>query len=143
MVLRVYQAVLRLYPAGYRAVFAREMVETFRQAMEQARKRGHLTFVAFVTCELAGLLNGAFTEWMAKWTAREAYLTSRRARREVLELPSDVVAIQGHIDHVLRSMEFAIAHHDFPKARFYSDQERIARTLLERLLRQNELEPAP
>lgn len=31
-------------------------------------------------------------------------------------------------------IEFAIAHHDFPKARLYCEEERVARLCMERLL---------
>jgi hypothetical protein len=40
-------------------------------------------------------------------------------------------------------MEFAIANHDFPKARLYSDEERIVRAQLHRVMREYKLnEPA-
>jgi hypothetical protein len=48
--------------------------------------------------------------------------------------------VQTCLERALASMEFAIVHHDFPKARFYSDQERVTRAQLRRLIREYNLE---
>ena len=55
---RAYHALLRLYPADYRAMFAAEMARTFDQIADD-----RLTLA-----ELFGLLSGAASEWIAKWT---------------------------------------------------------------------------
>ncbi len=129
-----YRAILRLYPAEYRAVFAPEMLATFDQAAMDSRKRGVLHFVSFATREFAGLLKGLFAEQMAKWAAQEAYITSRSSSTDSTQLPAEIVEVQSRLAHLLRGMEFAIAHHDFPKARFYSNEERVTRAMLERLM---------
>ena len=131
---RFYRAILGLYPAEYRSAFTTEMVEAFQEASASFRKRGLLEWIWFATREFAGLLKGAVAEHIAKWNTQDAYLTSRSASRpDSDEFPVEIVDIQRRLEHLIRSMEFAIAHHDFPKARFYSNEERIARALLQRL----------
>ena len=137
-----YTAILRLYPAQYRQAFEQEMIETFAQAAMDSRRGGPFRFVVFTACELAGLLNGFLFEWTAKWANQEAYITSRSSVPQRTDLPGEVAEAQTRLEHLLRSMEFAIAHHDFPKARFYSNEERIAREQLRRLVRKYRLESA-
>jgi hypothetical protein len=78
----VYQAILRLYPTEYRAAFAPEILQTLEQAASDRRAQGHILFLSFAVCELTGVLTGLFSEWMAKWTAREGYVTTRCSPRE-------------------------------------------------------------
>jgi hypothetical protein len=110
------------------------MLEDFNQAAADCRKRGSVAFACFVIRELTGLLRGLLTEWMAKWTANSSYLAACTELQERSDLPLEVVAVQERLQFILRRMEFAIAHHDFPKARLYCDEERITRAHLERLL---------
>jgi hypothetical protein len=135
---RTYRAILSLYPAEYRAIFAPEMVKVFEQAKADAKKQGVLSFALFAACELGGLLRGLVSERIRKSIAQEAYITSRCECRQDTEAPAEIVDVQRHLEHLIRAMEFAIAHHDFPKARFYSNEERNTRALLQRLLRGSE-----
>jgi hypothetical protein len=137
-----YKAVLRLYPAEYRAAFAGEILQTLDQAVSERRTRGRASFISFIVGELIGVLSGLFSEWMAKWTSREGYVTLRCSPSTVLDLPAEVVEAQQCLDRALASMVFAIAHHDFPKARFYSNEERVTRALLQRLMRKYRPEEA-
>lgn len=61
--MRIYVALLRLYPRDYRAMFAREMRNAFEIAADQTRAQG-----MFVAAELIGLIRGAVLEWIAKLT---------------------------------------------------------------------------
>src|SRR4051812_21071848 len=131
----VYRAILWLYPAEYRATFADEMIEAFEQAKADSRKRGMLHLLAFAICELAGLVKGLFTERAVKLAAPEAYISSRSAPRQNTDVPVEIHDVQRHLEHLIRSMEHAIAYHDFPKARLYSNEERTTRALLQRLQR--------
>jgi hypothetical protein len=131
---RIYEAILRLYPAEYKAAFASEMISVFEQAAADHKKAGTLTFSWFSACELAGLLKGLLAQHLAKLAARDSYITERCALQQNTGLRDDIAEAQRHLEHLLSSMEFAIAHHDFPKARYYSDEERIARTRLEQLM---------
>lgn len=135
-----YKAILALYPAEYRTAFAPEMLQTLEEAIADRRTRGRAAFLSFAVCELTGILTGLISEWMAKWTAREGYITSRCSPRSISDLPMEVVEVQQRLDRALASMVFAIAHHDFPKARFYSNEERVTRVLLQHLMNEYKLE---
>jgi hypothetical protein len=136
---RCYQAILRMYPAEYRAAFAPEMLSTFQQATEDRRHRGILIRFAFAASELAGLLRGLVSERITKWNEQDAYITERCASLPQSDLPAEVADVQHRLQQLIRSMEFAIAHHDFPKARQCSDEERITRAELRKLARKHNL----
>jgi hypothetical protein len=129
---RVYQTLLQLYPADYKALFAAEMLNTFVKADEECRAKGRLRFMRFVFAEMMGLLAGAVTEWALE-------LSTGRSIRDRLSNPSvggrqdDIAEAEKRIETMIGNMVHAIANHDFPKARFYSDQERAARDHLWRL----------
>ncbi len=125
---RLYQFLLKFYPAEYQAAFAREMLATFYQAAAQHRRAA---FARFSVREVFGLLTGLLTERAAKRTHGRQYLFTQRAG-----LPDEIVEVHQRIQQLIRSMEFAIAHHDFPNARRYSDEERIARARLNELIRE-------
>jgi hypothetical protein len=129
-----YNTILRFYPAAYREAFAAEMIETHQQASAEARNRGPLACISFSARELTGLLTGLFSEWVAKWTASGPYITSRCSSRAASDGPPEIAEVQTRLDQLIRSMEFAIAHHDFPKARFYANEERITRARLQQLM---------
>ena len=131
---QVCLAILRLYPAEHRSIFAQEMMETFEQAALDWRKRGLAAFLYFAVWELTGLVSGLYTEWIAKCTAPAGYLASQTRVWPASNVPAEVAHAQKRVQHLIGCMEFAIAHHDFPKARLYSDQERVAREQLHRLL---------
>ena len=136
---KLYQTILCLYPAEYRAAFASEMLQILEQAWRDHQSRGRISFLSFTVRELTGLATGLVSEWTAKWSARDGYVTARCWPKNDPQLPADVAELQTQLRHALSSMEFAIAHHDFPKARFYSDEERVTRAKLERLLTQYSL----
>jgi hypothetical protein len=62
--IRIYVALLRLYPRDYRAMFAREM----RNAFEITARETRADVIPFVAAELIGLIRGALSEWIAKLT---------------------------------------------------------------------------
>src|SRR5579875_1393124 len=130
----LYRAILWLYPAEYKAAFATEMWGTFEQARADSKNRGILHFALFTLRELLGLLRGLFAQRIANVTAHDAYVTARSASSHEVGASTDIGDIQRHIDFLIRSMEYAIAHHDFPKARYYSVEERMARARLQTLL---------
>ena len=131
-----YQAILQLYPAEYRAIFAPEMLQTFQEAAIERRGRGRAAFLRFAVRELTGLLGGLSREWRAKWTAQDGYMSSHSPFGLGAELPTDMFEIQRRLRRVIGCMEFAIANHDFPKARLYCEEERVTREHLERLKRE-------
>jgi hypothetical protein len=140
---KIYRAILQLYPPEYRALFAAEMTQTFDQAALYHRKRGPGAFPRFAATELTGLLSGLATEWVARWTAQGRYMSSSLEPVNDSNLPPNIVVTQRQLRRVLSCMEFAIAHHDFPKARLCSDEERIIRKELDRLLAEDKLSSSP
>ena len=68
---RTYRTLLRLYPADYRARFAREMQNAFERAQER-RLLSRPDFIRFLLREFTGLLTGAGAEWIAKLTTDSA-----------------------------------------------------------------------
>ena len=69
---RAYEALLRLYPYDYRALFAPEMSSAFEATANECRAQGGSIFVRFVLAELTGLVLGAWKEWIAKLTTGSA-----------------------------------------------------------------------
>jgi hypothetical protein len=135
-----YRAVLKLYPAEYRAAFASEMTEAFEEARISSGEGGPLKLILFAAREFAGLVRGLIVEYAAKWAAQDAYITSRCNAGHDSKLPAEVVEVQLRLEKVLRSMESAIAHHDFVKARLYSNEEHMTRALLHRLVNEYKLD---
>src|SRR6266568_3665078 len=125
---RIYGVLLRLYPRDHRVLFASEMLRVFEQAAEERRGRGWNVLILFTLTELAGLMRGAGTEWIARSTPREVPLAPIHPVDELTEA-------QRHVDLLVKNMVDAIATHRFPKARSLADAERSAREQL-RLLQQ-------
>jgi hypothetical protein len=89
------------------------MLAVFDRAAEERRKCGWTSYVRFVLAELIGLLKGVAAEWSAP--------------------PNEVMEAEKRIELDIKRTVYAIAHHDFPKARFFSDQERKDRANLQLL----------
>ena len=140
---QAYRAILRLYPAEHRAIFAEEMLQTFGQAALDWRNQGFPAFMCFAAWELTGLLSGVFMEWISKWTAQDGYMNSPCLSQQESNLPAEVVDIEKRLKLLINRMEFAIAHHDFPRARLYSDEERIVRAQLNQVVSEYKLNEPP
>lgn len=65
-----YAALLRLYPAPFREVFAREMAEVFEEVRADRRARGFFEYFLFLFSEIAGTIGGAFRMWSARLVER-------------------------------------------------------------------------
>ena len=146
---RIYRALLQLFPHDYRSCFEAEMLEAFSRASSEQLAPGRCAYVHFVCGEIAGLAMSLPREWIAKATTT----TPIRARslpdlrlmrpagvaREVWfaaaarNAPDEIEEAQRRVELCLRRMEHAIATHDFPGARFYSDEDLKARAHLSRL----------
>lgn len=148
----VYRALLRLYPSDYRLFFAAEMLDAFGRAAEEQRALGGLAYGRFVGVELVALTLSVPLEWMAKLSTsrsirarslpdlrmmrpagvpRELWFAS--ARRMSAAAPDEIAEAEQRVEFCLRRMEHAIATHDFPRARFYSNEDLKAREKLRRL----------
>lgn len=132
--IRAYETLLRLYPERHRRLFGREMPTVFKEAAEERRSRGLPAFIAFLLRETAGLLVGGSLERLS------ALVYSSPSDPLRCTHPDEFAEAQERITFVLRRMEYAIAHHQFEKARFYSNEERKERKKLELAKNQNEPE---
>jgi hypothetical protein len=75
-----YEALLRLYPSGFRFAFAQEMTSVFEQAADDYQPRGFLAYGRFLLTEFFGLLAGAFAMWTDEYMER----SRRRVRARFL-----------------------------------------------------------
>jgi len=131
----VYRSLLRLYPEKYRQLFAEEMQATFEQAASDSGRKGRRAYAWFAVFELIGLARGALGEWTATLSAVETYLAGCSSEMDIAGAGSDVRDLQRRVQILIGRMEWAIANHDFPRARLYCEQERVAREELKRILR--------
>lgn len=141
---RAYQTLLRLYPSDYAGLFGGEMLNAFEQATADRRPQSALAFIRFLVAEFTGLSFGAAAEWIDKLTtdrsvrgrhlpdlrmmrppgvARELWFAGRcRDGADVL-LPTEILEAHAQISMLIDRTVHAIAHHDFPGARRYSQEE--------------------
>jgi hypothetical protein len=151
---QTYRTLLRLYPSDYRALFVLEMQNAFERTAEERRLLGRPAFFRFLLSEFIGLLSGVGAEWIAKLTTdnsvRGRCLPDLRMMRPPGvswalwfagayqsdgqgSLPEEVLEAESRISTLIQRMIHAIANHDFPGARRYSYEERLARDELRRL----------
>jgi hypothetical protein len=133
---QIYAALLRLYPKDHRTRFAAEMLNVFEKAAEQRGGEGRLALVRFVQSEFIGVMFGAGAAWIAKSTAG----SSARGRSLCMSvgqstLPNELIEAESRVAILISRTVHAIANHDFPGARSYSNEEQAARENL-RLLRE-------
>jgi len=128
----IYQSLLRLYPAGYRANFGAEMLDAFEKAAEDARALGAAVFVRFVLTEFAGLARGACAEWISKLSGGIVYAPTPAVAGEGT-LPREVFEARRRVAMLTHGMTRAIAAGDFKRARDYSYEDRAARENLRRI----------
>jgi hypothetical protein len=116
---RIYSTLLRLYPLEHRALFESEMLMLLEEASAEQRARGRAAFFWFALRELVGLVGGGGFEWIAKCGRPGRYLEPVPCGAERLAF-------------LIRRMEYAIAHHQFEKARYYAEEERLEREKLQK-----------
>lgn len=157
---QAYRTLLRLYPSDYRALFALEMQNAFERAEKEHRLSGRPVFIRFLLGELVGLLSGVGSEWIAKLTTdssvrgrclpdlrmmrpasvpRELWFAGAYKGQVQGSLPDEVLTAQARVSMLIERMVHAIANHDFPGARRYSYEERLARKELRRLRQKHDI----
>lgn len=62
---RVFQLLMRLYPAEHRRVFGAEMLAVFDRAAAERRAQGRAAVARFAFAEVMGVLHAAPAEWCA------------------------------------------------------------------------------
>ncbi len=126
---RIFGWFLNLYPREHNEIFGDEMLAVLDATA--AKLRG-VAFARFVIAEIAGLLFGAGAEWAQRFSGAGGYVRQQTAAGSIS--PDPVVQARLRIAVNLRRMEYAIAHHDFARARRYADEDLRERELLRRLL---------
>ena len=154
---RIYRTLLGLYPLDYTARFAGQMLAACENAAEEPRARGGAVFLRFAILEMAGLVEGATREWMAKLTTeksvrgrrlpdlrmmrpvgvpRELWFAGAGATLSGSPAPDDVSQAQRRIALLVSGMTDAIARRDYEQARTLSYQEGRERQKLRRIPKQ-------
>lgn len=139
---QVYGALLLLYPRDYRSLFAGEMIAVLQEAAAGREKCGGCGLLHFAVGEVSALLKGAGVEWAAKITGG-GYLRRGGNADQATELwaaesagnegVNEIQAAEKRVELMIRRMEYAIANHQFQKARWYSDLEQRERKKLRQL----------
>jgi hypothetical protein len=140
MTKRIYKMLLHFYPAEYTAVFAAEMLTVFDEAADEYRNRTWPAFLLFTIRELAGLISGGLTERLTRATRRHDYIVSCSGVMPETTLPAEVFEGAQRVKFLIARMEYAIAHHQFEKARLYSNEEHKERENLLLLKKQYGIE---
>ena len=121
---RAYRWCLWLYPREYRERFGEEMTEVFEAAAAERRAEGRAAYAGFALSEIIGLIAGAARARVAPQQAGDLVAAKYR------NLPREVAEAQQRVDDSIAGMVHAIAHHQFEKARDFSNLEHRARTNL-------------
>lgn len=128
---RTYQFCLLLYPRDYRDQFAEEMILVFEEASAEASSHGWAWQMRFLFGEFAGLVGASVRARIEPRSVVPAPAQNSTARW----VPKDLADAQRRVDETIAGMVHAIANHQFERARFFSNQERVARENL-RILRE-------
>lgn len=136
---RAYGLLIRLYPRKHRAIFEQEMTAVFEEAANEHRKRGQVDFVRFVVAEMAGVVIGSCAQRISamKYKEQPQHVLTEA---DCTGLPPEVAEAERRLQASLRCMEYAIAHHQFTRARFFSEVERSEREQLRELREKHGLE---
>lgn len=132
----VFRALLYLYPRWHREVLGAEMQAVFEQSAQEHRLLGPVAYMRFVVVELGVLVLHAAVAQFAN-LVHKGYLENQTPLRATLpppeDLPAEVLQAQNLVAANLNQLQFAISHHQFVQARYYSDEERKARENLRQL----------
>lgn len=106
------------------------MQAVFEKNAQEHRLRGSVAYMRFVLVELGSLILHAVVAQFVKIT-HTGYLENRASVLATSappdDLPEEVLQAQNRVAVSLDHLLFAISHHQFVQARFYSDEERKAR----------------
>ena len=132
----VFRALLHLYPRRHRQVLGAEMQAVFEQRAHEQRLLGLAAYLRFVLVELAELVLHAVAAQFANML-HDGYLESQMPFRPECspsgDLPEEVLQAQNRVAVNLNRLLFAIAHHRFAEARYYSNEESKAREHLRQM----------
>ncbi|HEY1950551.1 MAG TPA: hypothetical protein VGG97_26295 [Bryobacteraceae bacterium] len=119
-ILTCYRFLLGFYPNDFRRQFSDEMLDVFERRVHDRLAPGKTASIAFVSREFFSLLRGAPTMWMEKILVMKQ---KQPINVPVAESALSVVEIKKLREKAISRMVQAIATHDFPGARRYSEEE--------------------
>jgi hypothetical protein len=124
----VFRVLLYLYPQRHRELLGAEMQAVFEQGAREHRLLGPFQYLRFALLEVGGLVLHAANAQFANAT-HTGYLENqvRRTLAPPQDLPDEVIEAQNRVAVNVNQLLFAISHHQFVQARFYSNEERMAR----------------
>jgi hypothetical protein len=122
-----YRFLLGLYPNDFRSQFSDEMLHVFEQRAHARLAVGKTASITFVISEFFSLLRGAQTMWIEK-------ILPLKQRQQIHALAPEgalsVEELRKLREEAISRMVQAIATHDFPGARRYSEEEVRLKALL-------------
>lgn len=131
---RIYRTLLRLYPRGYREEFGQEILRVFEQAEREHRTRGWGVYGCFLLTEFCGIVTGAARQWVIPRCGNPMETRNVELPDESQSRPtSELREAEERVAYSLKSMERAIASHDFTGARVWSFEDLKAREKLRTL----------
>jgi hypothetical protein len=126
-ILTCYRFLLGFYPNDFRGQFSEEMLQVFEQRAHVRLAVGKTASITFIICEFFGLLRGAQTMWMEK------ILPMKQKQQIDQPIPGGALSLadlRKLREEAISRMVQAIATHDFPGTRRYSEEEvRLTRLL--------------
>ena len=124
----IFRVLLYLYPRRHRELLGAEMQTVFEQSAREHRTGGPVPYVRFILIELGSLVAHAVVAQFAS-AIHKGYLKDRACSTSApsQDLPDEVIEAQNRVAANLDQLLFAISHHQFVQARFYSNEERKAR----------------
>jgi hypothetical protein len=126
-ILTCYRFLLGFYPNDFRGQFSEEMLQVFEQRAHVRLAVGKTASITFIICEFFGLLRGAQTMWMEKILPMKQ---KQQIDQPIPEGALSLADLRKLREEAISRMVQAIATHDFPGTRRYSEEEvRLTRLL--------------
>lgn len=115
-----YRFLLGLYPNDFRRQFSDEMLHVFEQRAQARLAVGKTASISFVIREFFSLLRGAQAMWIEK-------ILPMKPKQQIDTLIQEGALSAAELrklrEEAISRMVQAIATHDFPGARRYSEEE--------------------
>ncbi|HMF78357.1 MAG TPA: hypothetical protein VK604_22050 [Bryobacteraceae bacterium] len=124
--LACYRILLGIYPNEFRRQFADEMLHVFEQRARERFAMGKTASLVFIVREFFSIVKGAQMMWIEKIEKKNKTQTAAN----IQEADLTVSEIQKLRDAAVSKMVHAIATHDFPGARRYSEEEARLQALI-------------
>jgi hypothetical protein len=131
-VIRIYRAILRFYPRGFRSSFGEEILATLCRLDADRASGGPVRRIFFSAVEIAGLVAGIFVQRLRLRRSNGGSHAPASPSGPGLHDPvTDPIAeAKASVRFHLAQTVDCIAHHRFDGARFHAREEALARQRL-------------